>query len=151
MAGALDKVLHPSDQVRVLDAIKLAERATSVEIKVHVEGRCPGGDAGKRALDLFKALAVNRTKRRNGVLIYVAVRERRFAIQGDTGIHERADSSYWPDAVQRMTFAFGRGAFGEGIVGAIQAVARRLAPRFPHSPDDQNEVDNDITTDESAI
>lgn len=150
MAGALDKVLHPADQARIIEAIKAAERLTSGEVKVHVEGRCPGGDPLKRAQELFTRLGLTRTKERNAVLLYIATRDRRFSILGDSGIHEEVGSQFWAEAVQRMTIAFRRGAFGDGIVGAIQSVAGRMQKRFPRKSDDRNEIDNDISTDETA-
>ncbi len=151
MAGPLDKVLHPSDQHRIVEAIKAAERLTSAELKVHVEGRCPGGDAAKRAQSLFRALGLARTKDRNAVLLYAAVRERRFAFLGDTGINEPPGAPFWAEAVQRMNAGFSRGANGDAIAGAIQALANKLRTKFPRAADDLNEIDNDITTDESAL
>jgi uncharacterized membrane protein len=149
MAGRLDKVLHPSDQEKIVDAIRAAERVTAGEIKVHVEARCPGGDAYKRAADLFARLGLTKTKDRNAVLIYVATRDRKFSILGDSGIHEEVGSAFWADAVQRMKVAFARGAFGEGIAGAVQSVGQRMAKKFPRQVDDVNEIDNEITTDDT--
>jgi uncharacterized membrane protein len=149
MAGMLDKVLHPTDQTKIVDAIRAAERATSGEVKVHVEGRCPGGDPYKRSVELFQRLGLTKTKERNAVLIYVATRDRKFAILGDSGIHEEVGSAFWADAIQRMRVAFARGAFGEGISGAVQAVGQRLAKKFPRQADDVNEIDNEITTDDT--
>lgn len=149
MAGMLDKVLHPTDQQKIVDAIRAAERVTSGEIKVHVEARCPGGDPYKRAETLFTQLGLTRTKERNAVLIYVATRDRKFSILGDHGIHEEVGSAFWADAVQRMRVAFARGAFGEGIGGAIQSVGSRMAKKFPRRSDDVNEIDNEITTDDT--
>ncbi|HEX8954472.1 MAG TPA: TPM domain-containing protein [Polyangia bacterium] len=149
MAGALDKVIHPTDQQKIVDSIRAAERVTSGEVKVHVEQRCPGGDAYKRAVDLFQRLGLTKTKERNAVLIYVATRDRKFAILGDKGIHEEVGSGFWAEATQRMKVAFARGAFGEGIAGAVQSVGQRMAARFPRKADDVNEIDNEITTDET--
>jgi uncharacterized membrane protein len=149
MAGRLDKVIHPSDQQKIVDAIRAAERVTAGEIKVHVEARCPGGDAYKRATDLFARLGLTKTKDRNAVLIYVATRDRKFSILGDSGIHEEVGSAFWADAVQRMKVAFARGAFGEGIAGAVQSVGSRMAKKFPRKVDDVNEIDNEITTDDT--
>src|SRR5260221_8107536 len=104
MPGPLDKVLHPYDQKRVVDAIGAAERFSAGEIAVHVEGRCPGNDPNKRANTLLTKLGVTRTRERNGVLIYVAVRDRRFAIIGDVGVN--ADAQFWSEASQRLTIAF---------------------------------------------
>jgi uncharacterized membrane protein len=149
MAGMLDKVLHPTDQTKIVDAIRNAERVTSGEIKVHVEARVPGGDPYKRAVELFQRLGLTKTKERNAVLIYVATRDRKFSILGDSGIHEEVGSAFWAEAVQRMRVAFTRGAFGEGISGAVQSVGSRLAKRFPRRVDDINEIDNEITTDDT--
>src|SRR5258706_9744320 len=144
MSGPLDKVLHPYDQKRVVDAIGAAERLSAGEICVHVEGRCPGNDPIKRATTLLTKLGVTRTRERNGVLIYVAVRDRRFAVVGDVGIN--ADAQFWAEAMQRLTAAFRKGAFGEGICGAIKSVGTQLAKKFPRQADDKNEVSNEITT-----
>src|SRR5262245_31153043 len=105
MAGDLDKVLHPTDQQKIVDAIRAAERVTSGEVKVHVESRCPGGDPYKRAIELFRVLGLTKTKDRNAVLIYVATRDRKFSMIGDTGIHEEVGSAFWAEAVQRMKVA----------------------------------------------
>jgi uncharacterized membrane protein len=148
MAGPLDKVIHPKEQQRILDAIHNAERLTSGELKVHVEGRCPS-DPPKRAQELFGKLGLTRTKERNGVLLYVATRERRFHILGDQGIGEDSSSAFWDEARNRMTIAFRRGAYGDGIVGAIHAIAERMARRFPRGVGDKNEIDNEISTDEA--
>jgi uncharacterized membrane protein len=145
----LDKVLHPYDQKRVVDAIGAAERLSAGEICVHVEGRCPGNDPLKRATTLLTKLGVTRTRERNGVLIYVAVRDRRFSVVGDVGIN--ADDQFWNEAMQRLTVAFRKGAFGDGICGAIKSVGVQLSKKFPRQPDDKNEVSNEITTDETAL
>jgi uncharacterized membrane protein len=151
MGIPLDKVLHPYDQKRVVETIGAAERLSAGEICVHVEGRCPGNDPVKRATKLLSELGVTRTRERNGVLIYAAVRDRRFAVVGDVGVNEDPSSPFWAEALNRMTVAFRRGAFGDGICGAIKSVGAQLAKRFPRAPDDKNEVSNEITTDPSTF
>jgi len=150
MPGPLDKVIHPIEQKRIVNAIAAAERMCSGEIAVHIEGRCPTNDPLKRAQDLFPKLGITRTRERNGVLIYVAARERRFAIIGDVGINEEPTSKFWDEAKQRMTFALRRGAVGEGVCNAIQSVGVQMGKRFPRQADDKNELDNEITTDETC-
>jgi len=150
MPGALDKILHPTDQQRIVEAIKAAERLSSAEIKVHVEAKCPGGDPLKRAQHLFQSLGLTRTRERNAVLVYLSVRDRRFQLLGDTKINEAPGSPFWAEAVQRANLALSRGAVGEALAGAVQVIGKKLAPRFPRAADDRNEIDNDITTDENA-
>lgn len=149
--GPLDKVLHPYDQKKVVDTIGLSERLSSAEIAVHVEGRVPGGDPVKRGTTLLTKLGITRTRERNGVLIYAAVRDRRFAIIADQGVAEPPESKFWDEAMQRMTIAFRRGAFGDGLCECVKSVGRQLAKKFPRQSDDKNEVSNDITTDETAL
>src|SRR5690349_18751477 len=105
--SALDQLLPETDQSRVVEAIQAAERGTSGEIKVHVEARCPGGDAMKRAELLFQKLGLHQTRERNGVLIYVALGDRKFALRGDQGIHEAVGSPFWAEAAAAMKDAFG--------------------------------------------
>lgn len=146
MARKLDQLLPPVDQERIVEAIRQAESTTSGEIKVHIEDRCPGGDPYRRATALFSQLGLQRTREHNAVLIYVAMGPRKLALLGDRGIHQEVGAPFWTEAVERMRTAFARGAFGEGIVGAVQAVGSRLAQRFPPRPDDKNELPDDIST-----
>ncbi len=151
MAGPLDKVIHPFDQKRIIDAIASAERLTSGEIAVHVEGRCAAPEPKDRAAELFQKLGVTRTQDRNGVLIYVAVRDRRFALMGDSAIDEPPASPFWQDANKRLTIALRRGAVGDGICGAIAAVGQQLCKRFPRSAEHKNQLENELTTDPAAL
>ena len=68
-------------------AIKSAELDTSGEIRVHVEEKCKG-DVKDQAAYLFKKLEMHKTEQRNGVLFYLAIKNRKFAILGDIGINE---------------------------------------------------------------
>jgi uncharacterized membrane protein len=145
---ALDQLLPPAEQARVITAIQAAERATSGEIKVHVERACPGKDAMARARALFQSLGLTRTRERNGVLVYVAIDDRLAAILGDQGIHAEVGETFWQEALDRMREGFRRGAFGDGLVGAVEAVGARLARRFPPRKDDVNELSDEISTDD---
>jgi uncharacterized membrane protein len=145
MRGELDKVLHPTDQQRIVTAVRAAEQRTSAEIKVHAEHKS-GPDPQKRAAEVWNELGLISTKERNAVLIYVAVHDRRFAFVADKGIGEDPGSAFWKDASDKMTLAFRRGAFGDGIVAAIQSIADRLSKRFPRKADDRDEIDNEIST-----
>lgn len=144
-AGALDKLLDRESQARVVSAIARAEAATSGEIRVHLEARCRGGDPYSRAIELFPRLGMHKTAERNGVLIYVAVRDRRLAIIGDEKIHVDVGDAFWREAVEKMRAAFRSGALGDGLVGAIEEVGRRLASRFPRRTDDRNELPDEIS------
>lgn len=146
MAGSLDELLPPSDQARVVAAIARAERETSGQIKVHLDARWRG-DPARRAKALFRRLGLSRTRERNGVLVYVAVGDRKFALLGDAGIHAAVGSPFWDEAAARMKKAFSRGALGDGLVAAIEAIGEELRARFPHRPGASNEISDDISHD----
>jgi uncharacterized membrane protein len=148
MNAKLDRLIHPDDQVRIVDAIRAAERRTSGELKVHLEERCAERDPHVRAQHLFDRLGLHRTRDRNAVLIYVATRDRRFALLGDVGIGEPPSAPFWADAQARMAIAFRRGALGEGIVAAIASIGDQLQRRFPAEAGRRNQIENDISTDD---
>ena len=72
-------------KLQIEQAIKEAELDTSGEIRVHIESKCTS-DPLQRAVYIFNYLKMYNTQARNGVLIYVAVESRKFAIIGDAGI-----------------------------------------------------------------
>lgn len=120
-------------------AIRNAESRTSGEIRVHVERRCPA-DPLLRAKELFSALGMHRTARRNGVLIYLAVRDRRFAVVGDEGFHRAVPERFWEEVASEMERHFKAGRFLEGIHGLIDRISAELGRHFPRTPDDLNEL-----------
>ena len=72
-------------QLQIVAAVKEAELNTSGEIKVHIERRCKE-DVLDHAAFMFDQLEMQKTELRNGVLIYLAVEDRKLAILGDAGI-----------------------------------------------------------------
>jgi uncharacterized membrane protein len=90
---------------------------------------------------------MTQTAERNGVLFFVAPASRRFAVLGDTGIHERCGGAFWPTAAEAMAVEFRAGRFTEGILAGIAAVAAELARHFPRSPgdNDRNELPDTVS------
>ena len=81
-------------QQEIIRAIRIAEMDTSGEIRLHLEESC-GDDVLDRAADIFRKLEMHKTELRNGVLIYLAVKDRQFAIIGDVGINEKVPENFW--------------------------------------------------------
>ena len=84
----------------IVAAIVEAERHTSGEIRVHIEDRCRGGDPLQCALKFFFALKMNATKQHNGVLIYIAAKDHRFAVLGDEGIDKVVADDFWAPPIR---------------------------------------------------
>ena len=120
-------------------AIRKAESETSGEIRVHVEGRCPGDPTG-RAHEIFAALGMHRTTRRNGVLLYLAVRDRRLAVVGDEGMHRAVPERFWEGVAGEMERHFRTGRFLDGLLSGIERLGAELARHFPRARDDRNEL-----------
>ena len=72
----------PAEREEICQAITEAEKKTSGEIRVFIEGNCPQDNPLNRAQEVFSQLKMEATAARNGVLIYLAMRDHRLAIFG---------------------------------------------------------------------
>ena len=138
------KILNNEEDRRVVEAIKQAELNTSGEIKVHIENFCHI-NVEKRSLMVFKHLKMNKTKQRNGVLIYLAVKDHKFAILGDEGIDKVVGNDFWNDVKDLMMSHFKEGRFAEGLEQGIQRCGEKLKAYFPYQSDDINEIPDEIS------
>ena len=131
-------------QEDIQHAIMNAELDTSGEIRVHIENTCTG-EALDRALAIFKKLEMEKTESRNAVLIYLAVKNRKFAIIGDSGIHAVVTDSYWDSIRNRMLEHFRENHFTEGLIEAITETGKKLKTYFPYKTSDVNELSDEIS------
>lgn len=137
-------ILNREEDRRVVEAIKQAELNTSGEIKVHIENHCKG-DVEQRSLYVFNRLKLNETKLHNGVLIYLAVKDRKFAILGDEGINNVVENGFWNDVKDLMLSHFKESRFTEGLEQGIQRCGEKLKTFFPYQSDDVNEIPDEIS------
>jgi uncharacterized membrane protein len=133
-------------QEQILSAIKTAEEETSGEIRVHIETSFKG-DVLDRAAWVFKKLGMYKTALRNGVLFYFAVKDRKFAIIGDAGIHAKVPEGFWDKIKELMLKDFIEGKFTEGLSEGILLAGEQLKTHFPHQKDDVNELPDEISFD----
>ncbi|MEM8896107.1 MAG: TPM domain-containing protein [Bacteroidota bacterium] len=121
----------------ISDAIKEAERTTSGEIRLHVEGQCKG-DVLDRASEVFSLLEMHSAQHRNGILFYLAMHDRKFAIIGDAGINQRVGQHYWGDVKNQVIARFKAGAIVLGLCEGIKLTGHQLREYFPIHEDDMN-------------
>lgn len=138
------------EQRRLREAIAAAEARTSGEIRLHLERDVPTkapakGDAYLRAREVFAELGMHATAERNGVLIYLATRARKFAVLGDEQLHRRVGEGFWPGIRDLMVSHFREDRFLEGMTAGIALIGERLREHFPHRDDDMNELPDDIS------
>ena len=139
-----------SEQEAIVHAIKEAEHATSGEIRLHIETSCKG-DVLDEAAWIFRKLGMHKTADRNGVLFYLAVRERKFAIIGDTGINSIVPLGFWDNIRDHMKQRFSEGKFTEGLAEGIMMAGEQLKEHFPYSKDDVNELTDTISFDTNEL
>ena len=133
-------------QAQLLGAVKEAEMETSGEVRVHIESSLKG-EVLDRASWLFKKLGMHKTAERNGVLFYLAVNDRKFAIIGDAGINAKVPPGFWDDISELLKKNFKEGKFTEGLSEGILLAGEHLKKHFPHRPDDVNELPDEISFD----
>lgn len=131
-------------QARILAAVREAEKETSGEIRVHIETSFKG-DVMDRAAWIFKKLQMHKTAERNGVLFYLAVRDRKFAIIGDAGINAKVPAGFWDEISELLKKNFKEAKFTEGLSEGIIMAGKHLKTHFPYSKDDINELPDEIS------
>ena len=136
--------LTHSDEQAVVEAIRLAEMATSGEIRVHIE-KTTSIAAFDRALEVFHLLKMDETQLKNGVLIYVAVQDHVFAICGDKGINDLVPTDFWESTKEVMAAHFKNGNFKQGLIDGVTMAGNQLKTYFPCQDDDTNELSNEIS------
>lgn len=140
----VEKILSAEDEEAIVEAIRKAEKTTSGEIRIHLESEAPE-EAIDRAAEVFQMLKMNKTRERNGVLIYVAVKSRVFVIYGDKGINEAVPEGFWDSTRDIMLHYFKKGDFKQGIIEGILKSGEQLQKYFPWDKNDKNELPDDIS------
>lgn len=141
-----DKPLFTAEEKNaIVEAIGSAEAMTSGEIRLHIETKCKTEDPLERALQVFYELKMNETALQNGVLIYLAYTDHKFAIIGDKGINTVVPATFWDGVKEVMAGHFRQGEFFQGVVFAIKETGVHLKQYFPLQHGDKNELSNDIS------
>lgn len=139
------RYISASDNRRIVEAIRAAEQQTSGEVRVYLETRCRYVDPLDRAAELFFGLKMDHTHQRNGVLVYVAFRDRQFAVFADEGIFREMGADYWHAEAAKMLHAFRKEDYVDGLVQVIADVGEALQQHFPYDrAGDKNELPDDI-------
>lgn len=102
-------------------------------------------EASRRsARALFFAHGVHLTEARTGLLIYVAVLNRRVEIVADAGIHAKVDEATWDGLADEVTLAARENRLGDGLVTAVQRAGLLLATHFPPEARSRNELSDRV-------
>lgn len=139
--------LSKEEEQEIVQAIVEAEKNTSGEVRVHIEKQSNITPL-ERAQEVFFELKMEATKDRNGVLFYVSVTDKKFAIIGDKGINDLVATDFWNATKEIVLNHFKQGAFKQGLVEGILSAGNQLKAYFPYQSDDENELSNEISKSE---
>ena len=139
------RLLSVAEEELVVNAIRAAEKYTSGEVRVYIESHCRFVDPVDRAIEVFFGLKMEKTDDHNGVLIYVALKDRQLAVYGDEGIHARVGKEFWQKAVNEMLQQFNKANHVTGICETVTSIGQALQKEFPYQPtEDKNELPDEI-------
>ncbi|HEY0084501.1 MAG TPA: hypothetical protein VGB65_01190 [Allosphingosinicella sp.] len=94
----------------------------------------------RRALELFRVAAENKTKGRTGVLLYLSLAEHRAEIVADHAIHSKVEADVWGEAMAALVEKVKVGQPGEGMALAVEKIGEVLAAHLPPTHDNPNEL-----------
>ncbi len=140
----VEKFLTQEEEQEIVEAIRIAEKNTSGEIRVHIE-KTTSLDAYDRAMEVFHELKMDETQLQNGVLIYLAVKDKTFVICGDKGINDVVEADFWNCTRDAMVAQFKQNQFKQGLVDGILRAGEQLKKYFPWKEGDSNELSNEIS------
>ncbi|MFY0572723.1 TPM domain-containing protein [Archangium lansingense] len=138
------RVLTPQEEARLVEAIRRAEQGNRGEVLVHVERRCVGGNALARAMSLFEKL-VRQTAADTGVILYVAVEDRKVAVFAGRGVHGAAMPGFWESVVEAVADGFKRGEPESGLEAAVERIGGLLRTVIPGEDVAGNELPDRVS------
>ncbi len=140
----VEDFLTAEEEQAIVSAIKNAEKNTSGEIRVHIE-KTTDKPPMERALEVFYFLKMDATELKNGVLFYVAVKSKKFAILGDEGINKLVPANFWDTEKDILAAHFSKEEYAIGLQQTITKVGEKLKAFFPYQSDDTNELSDEIS------
>jgi len=134
----------PEEEKRIIESIKNAEDHTSGEIRVHLAKKCKGDPISEASAE-FLRLKMHKTELRNGMLIWIAPLQKKFAIIGDKGINEKVGDHFWEQERDLLLEHFKKGTNAEGLCLVIHDLGQKLKTFFPVVEKNDNELTDEIS------
>ena len=91
---------------------------------------------------------MDKTRLRNGVLVYLSPSDQKAAIFGDKGINEHVRADFWHDALEEMLDSFRRGDITDGICKGVGKTGELIKVLYPVSENDINELSDEVILEE---
>ncbi len=140
----VESFLSTEQETKIIEAIRIAENNTSGEIRVHLENEVHK-DVLERAKEVFYFLRMDETQEKNGILFYLAVHNKKFAILGDSGIDDKVPNDFWNSIKNTVLNEFKKQNYAVGLTKGILETGKKLKEYFPVSENNANELSNEIS------
>lgn len=102
----------------------------------------------QRALRAFYDKGLYRTKKNTGVLFFLSLLERKVWVLADKGIHEKIEQKTLDTFARTVSRGIREGRASDALCEAITMSGDLLAKHFPITPDDINELPDEVMTEE---
>jgi uncharacterized membrane protein len=135
--------LTNEQELAVVEEIRSAESKTSGEIRVVITSRWilfPERHARK----LFASLGMHKTHHRNGALLVIFNRRRKFVVLGDDALHHHVGAEYWKILASDFTRRLREGRKLDALIHAIRTLGTTLAEKWPPGDENPDELSNEI-------
>jgi putative membrane protein len=101
-----------------------------------------------RAERAFFEKGLYKTKKNTGVLFFLSLLERKVWVLADKGIYEKMDQESLNRFANEVSRGVKEGRACEALSQAIQEIGILLSKHFPITPDDTDELPDDVMTEE---
>lgn len=136
------------EKQKLVEAIHHAEHGTTSELRVHFSYAEKEENTLAAAKAHFAALGMQQTTERNGMLLYINPKLRKFSVFGDKGIHEKVKQEFWDQLSHDLTGAIREKSLVGGVVHAVGIMGKAMHAHFPVTNKHPNELPDDITESE---
>ncbi|MEZ5037218.1 MAG: TPM domain-containing protein [Chitinophagales bacterium] len=147
MGKSIENFFNKKEKESITNAIRNAEEQTTGEVRIRIESSVKDTDVFECARKDFEELGMHKTKHRNGVLLYIAINDKQFAIIGDINIDAIVGQKYWHNLSITLEEYFSRKQFAEGTITVVNRIGEILHQYFPIKDDEENndELPNEIS------
>lgn len=125
------KELFNDNEIKSIEeSIKLIESKTTGRIKIYI-GTKISGKPLNLTRKIFEKIGLKQLKNRNGILLYIAVKDKKLVIFADDGINDKVGDAFWEIVKDAMIEKFKNGQFELGVIGGVNLIGEKLIEKFP--------------------
>lgn len=133
-------ILSRSQRLTLENMLTTYKDSTSNEVAIVIEQDLGGDEPFTRSIDIAEAWGIGDKERDNGVLIYIAIKDRKLFIQVGRGLEGAI-----PDALAgriidyEISPSFKKGNYYQGLYLGIVAIAKAAAGEYKGKPKEKSE------------